>query len=419
MSKKTSKSNLSTKNLLKRSQKRINELKDKIKALSQEENKKQPQRPMTRVVHKPSQEIRVVLSIESIVKATFAVFAVVGLFYLLFFIKEILIIFLVALFLSAAFNPAVDRLQAYKIPRALGIIIMYAIVLGIIIFIFTSLVPIIANQVTSLAFSVRDMVQNIVSGEETDSWIVQNLQSVANQVWQNVDQTQVLNSLTSGLREVGSKLTNFAGNAIGAIFVVFNGLFNLVLVLIITFFMILNKQNTANFFHSLFPKRYSAYITDKMAQVSERIGEWIRGQVFLALAMALLTFIVFTTIGLNFALTLAMVSALGEFIPYLGPLITFFSAALIALNQDPVLVLWLIPAYAVIQFLEGNIMVPLIIGKSVGLNPIVILFALLSGATLGIQLGGSYGLGLVGMIIAVPVANIISIFIEEYTEKNK
>ena len=81
--------------------------------------------------------------------------------------------------------------------------------------------------------------------------------------------------------------------------------------------------------------------------------------------------------------------------------------------------LWLIPAYAVMQFLEGNIMVPLIVGRSVGLNPIVVLFALLTGATIGIKLGGSFALGLVGMIIAVPVANIISIFVSEYTEKNK
>ena len=136
--------------------------------------------------------------------------------------------------------------------------------------------------------------------------------------------------------------------------------------------------------------------------------------------MGLLTFIVFSIIGLKYALTLAMVSAMAEFIPYLGPLITFFSAALIALNQDPMLLIYLVPAYAVMQFLEGNIMVPLIVGKSVGLNPVVILFALLSGATIGIKLGdGSIALGLIGMIIAVPVANIISIFVQDYTEKIK
>jgi len=412
--------NRATKNLLKRSQKKIGELKKKLQSLSSKERElEKEEKKLIKEVEGPKKEIRVSLSIDSIVKSTMAVLGVVGFAYLLFYLKSIIILFLVALFLAAAFNPAVDRLHGYKIPRGLGIFIVYLVVLGIITLIFTSLVPIIAEQVSSLAYSARDMIQNIVSGQEVDSWFIRKIQPVANQIWQNVDQAQILNGLTTSLREIGSKLTSFAGNAIGAIFTIFNGLFNLLLVLIITFFMVVNKKHTSNFFHSLFPHKYSGYISQKTKEVSIKIGEWIRGQVLLALAMGLLTFIVFSIIGLNYALTLAMVSALAEFIPYLGPLITFLSAALIALNQDPVIVLWLIPAYAVMQFLEGNIMVPLIVGRSVGLNPVIVIFALMAGATIGYNLGGGIGLGLVGMIIAVPMANIISIFVAEYTEKNK
>ena len=146
--------------------------------------------------------------------------------------------------------------------------------------------------------------------------------------------------------------------------------------------MVVSSKHTSNFFHSLFPHKYSAYISVKSKQISIRIGEWIRGQMLLAIVMGVLTFTIFKIIGINYALTLGMVSALAEFVPYLGPLITFGSATLIALNQDPVLMFWLIPAYAILQFLEGNILVPLIVGRSVGLNPIVVLFSLLSGATI-------------------------------------
>ncbi len=410
----------STKTFLRKSQKKIDALRKALQTLSLKEKKlENEEKKLIKMVEKPAQEVRVSLSIDSVVRATIAILGVIGFTYLLFFIKQIIIIFLVALFLSAAFNPAVDRLNKYHIPRGLGIVFMYIAVLGIITIIFTSLVPIIADQVSDLANQVRNYVQNIVSGSPEDSWFIRKIQPIANQVWQNVDQTQILNSLTSGLKEIGSKLTSFAGNAIGAIFTIFNGIFNLILVLIITFFMVVNKENTSNFFHSLFPSKYSGYISEKTKKISIKIGEWVRGQVLLALAMGLLTFIVFSLIGVNFALTLAMVAALAEFVPYIGPLITFLSAALIALNQSPVILLWLIPAYAVIQFLEGNIMVPLIVGKSVGLNPVVILFALLSGATIGVKIGGSFALGLVGMIIAVPMANVISIFVEDYTGKNK
>ena len=412
--------NRSTESFFQKSQKKINEIKTKLQALTQKEVElEKEEKKLIKEVEKPTQNVRIILSIESIIKATIAVLGVIAFAYLLFYLKSILIIFLVALFLSAAFNPAVDKMEKHRIPRALGIIIMYILVLGIITLIFTSLVPIIASQISSLAFSVKDMVQNLVAGEDGDSWFIRKIQPFANQIWQNVDQTQILNTLTTSLREIGSKLTDFAGNAIGAIFAVFNGIFNLILVLILSFFMVVNKEHTSNFFSSLFPSKYSGYISEKTKQVSVKIGDWIRGQVLLALAMGLLTFIVFTIIGINFALTLAMVSALAEFIPYFGPLITFLSAALIALNQDPVLLVWLIPAYIIMQFLEGNIMVPLIVGKTVGLNPIVVLFALLAGATLGYQISGGIGLAIVGMVIAVPLANIISIFVTEYTERKK
>lgn len=410
----------STSTFLKKSQKRIKEIKKALQALNQKEKElEQESYEIQKTNRKPKQEIKVILSIDSIVRATIAILGVIGMAYLLFYLKSVIILFLGALFLSAAFNPAVDKLHEYKIPRGLGIVVMYILVLGVITLIFTSLVPIIAEQVSDLAVSIKGYVQNVVNGNAGDSWFVRTLQPFAKQIWDNVDQAQILNTLTGGLSTVGTQLKTFANNAIGAIFALFNGIFNLVLVMILTFFMVVNKKNTSDFFHSLFPRRYSGYISEKTKEVSIRIGDWIRGQVLLALAMAVLTFVVFTVIGLNYALTLAMVSALAEFIPYLGPLITFLSAALIALNQDPIILLWLFPAYGIIQFLEGNIMVPLIVGRSVGLNPIVVLFALLSGATIGFKLGESVALGVVGMIVSVPLANIISIFVEEYTERNK
>ncbi len=405
---------------LEKSQKKIDDLKKKLRLLSKKEVSLEKEEKLLRKHSKEAQkELKIIVSVESVIKATIAILLLIGLVKVLAMIQIIIIIFLVALFLAATLNPAVDWLYVYKIPRALGIIILYILVIGLFVAIFSSLIPIIADQIEELAKSTRDMILSLVSGGSTDSWIVQQLQPYLNQIWQNVDQAQVISSVSDTLQGIASKLTNFAGNAIGAVFTIFNGIFNLLLVLIITFFMVVNKKHTSDFFHSLFPHKYSAYINLKTKQISIRIGEWIRGQLLLALAMGVLTFLFFWAIGLNYALTLALLSAVAEFIPYLGPIITFSSAALIAFNQDPVLIIYLIAAYAILQFLEGNILVPLIVGRSVGLNPVVVIFALLSGATIGAKIGGSLGLALVGMIIAVPTANIISLFVEDYTDRNK
>ncbi|MBN2087855.1 AI-2E family transporter [Candidatus Peregrinibacteria bacterium] len=412
--------NRSTKTFLKNSQKKINELKKKLEELKESEHRlDKEEKALKSKAPSPKNEVRVVLSVDSVVRSTIAILLVLALVYILGIIKGIIIIFLVALFLAAAFNPAIDKMEKKKIPRPIGIIFMYVIVLGIFVLMITSLVPIIARQTASLGFSVKDIIHTIVNGTDSDSWIIQKIQPVANQIWASVDQTQVTEYLSSSLSELAFRLTNFASNAIGAVFAIFNGLFNMLLVLIITFFMVVSSKNTTNFFHSLFPHRYSGYISEKSKQISIRIGSWIRGQVLLAIIMGIISYIIFSIMGLNYALTLSMVSALAEFIPYLGPLITFVSAALIALNQDPIILLWLIPVYIILQFLEGNLLIPLIIGKSMGMNPIVVLFALLSGATIGYSVNGSIGLALVGMIIAVPVANIISMFVSEYTDRHK
>jgi predicted PurR-regulated permease PerM len=412
--------------LFQKSQKKIDNLKKSLQAISLKEmmladSEKEIENEIAAFRKKSNgtPEVKVSLSVESVVKATLAVMLVIGAVYLVGFIKAVLILFLVALFLSATLSPAVDSLQKHHVPRPLGILIIYAIVLGIFITIFTSLVPIIAQQISSLAHSAKGMIENILSNQSGDSWFMIKIEPWIKQISESLNQTQVISNLSTSLQELGSQLTNIAGNALGAVLVIFNGLFNMILVLIVTFFMIMNREHTTNFFHSLFPTKYSGYINLKMKQVSLRIGEWVRGQVLLALAMGVLAFTIFSILGLNYATTLAMVAALGEFIPYLGPIITFVSAFLIALNQDPHLALWLIPAYGLIQFIESNIMVPLIVGRSVGLNPVVIIFAILCGAAIGSQVGGSPAMGFLGMILAVPMANIISIFIEDYTAKHK
>lgn len=405
---------------LKRSQKTFDTLKWKIRKLAESSNPEEEEEKAIRDRQKKEiPEVRISFSIENIIKASFAVMGVIGLVYILGWLKSILILFVVALFLSAAFGPSVDRLERLRVPRGLGILLMYLIVLGIVVAMFSSLIPLIANEISELGLSIKDMIQSILNAEKPDSWVMSQLQPFLSEIWKNVDQTEMVNNLTNSLNDIATQLTGFAGNALGAIFSIFNGIFNLFLVLIVSFFMILHKEDTSHFFNSLFPSRHSAYINAKLHQVNVRIGKWVRGQVLLAISMGLLTLVIFWIIGIKYALTLALLSGIAEFIPYLGPLITFGSALLIALNQDPILALWLIPAYFVIQFIEGNIFVPLIIGKSVGLNPIVILFAMLAGASIGTQLGGSFVMGLLGMMMAVPTANIVSIFIEDYTEKNK
>ena len=408
--------------LLKKSQEKLNEIKEKIENLKQQEVDLESKGASLKKIRseKEGKDVTIHISFSSVIQASLAVLLVVGLAWILFTIKGTIIKFLVALFLSATLSTPVDWLEKHKIPRSLGVLIMYIFILGFLTLFFSLLGPLIANQVTALANSVTDIIQNVFVNQSSDSWISTQLQPFLNQIAEGLDQKELLSSVTDALSSVGSTLKEFAGKGISAIFSIFNGIANFALVLVLTFFMTLRSHDSNDFFHSLFPKKYSTYISEKMRQMSIRIGEWVRGQFLLALIMGILTFIVFKVSGLNYALTIGVIAGVAEFVPYLGPIVTYAVAALIGINQSVPMFLWVTVVQVISQFLENNILVPLVMGKSVGLSPVVILFSLLAGAALGYQLGDeSLGMGLVGMILAVPVANILSIFVEDYTQRNK
>ena len=115
-------------------------------------------------------------------------------------------------------------------------------------------------------------------------------------------------------------------------------------------------------------------------------------------------------IGVKYALTLAIVAGLAEFLPYIGPMIAFATAAPVAFNESMVQGFWVIGFYSALQIFEGNIIVPLIMRKAVGLPPIVTILALLIGWQF---------LGIIGMVLSVPLASIIAIFVEDFRERRR
>ncbi len=360
---------------------------------------------------KEAERVVIEFSLSSVAKATVVVIA----FYLLtqFFgeIKDILILFFVALFLAAALDSIVDRLEEKKIPRAVGILGIYVVFFLVIALFISTLVPLIATQTLELARTVSDLIANLTQNEKI--WSLPYTETLREGVagfLESADQETIVANLQGGLEQFGAELQNLAGNTFVAIKTLFNGVFNAVLVLVLTFFMVVDEKGIDSFFISLFPSKHTEYIIAKMDAVKEKFGYWLRGQLKLMLAMSLLTFIGLKILGVEYALTLALLAGLTELLPVIGPIIAAIPALLVGLNESPMMAFWILILYIIIQQLEGNILVPLIMKKAVGLSPIIIIIAML----IGFQF-----LGILGIIIAVPLATAISIFIKDYAAKAK
>jgi predicted PurR-regulated permease PerM len=157
------------------------------------------------------------------------------------------------------------------------------------------------------------------------------------------------------------------------------------------------KNGIENFLASVVPERYEDYVTDLWRRVEVKVGLWLQGQMLLALIVGLLVFVGLTLLKVKFALLFGLLAMALEIVPIAGPVIAAIPAILMAFIQSPTLGLWVLIMWVVIQQTENHVLVPLILGKTTGLNPVVVILAILVGAQLA---------GIAGALLAVPVATI-------------
>jgi predicted PurR-regulated permease PerM len=346
-------------------------------------------------------------------KATLVVVGVILLSEIFVELMDILIMFLVALFLAAAFSPGVNRIHSWGVPRALAIIILFASVLGFIVFLAGTLIPVIARQLVDIAQSIEFWFTHLANNQNGDTFFSRTLGTMIANVLEQANPDKLLEAFNRNVEMIAGQLTDFAGKGAQIVLSTVGAIFNIVLVTLLTFFIVLDRKNLNVFFHSLFPARHQKYLTQKMDMVQNKIGQWVQGQITLFFIVGAFTYLVFSVVGIDYALTLAMLYGLAEFVPYVGPIGAFLISAPIAFNESLFTGLSLIIFHLVYQFLEGNILVPMIMRQAVGLPPVVTILALIVGASFPDVINP-----VMGMILAVPTATIISIFVRDFTERN-
>ncbi|MBI2453453.1 AI-2E family transporter [Candidatus Peregrinibacteria bacterium] len=402
------------KELVKETQKSLNEFskqwKEKIHNLKEKRAEDEIGQLIDKISHGKQEKTLIEISTISVAKATLVVILFFVLAEFIYEIRDIILIFFVALLFSAALDPTVDNLEKKHIPRGISIILIYLIIFTVLAIFISNFIPLVASQIIELSSRVGELVNNLTQNGKSDLPFIDKIKPLISQFLESADRQTLIEGVKTALLKIGERLQDVAGNAWNALKFVFNGIFNVILVLVITFFMTLEQKGLNNFIRSLFPARHENYIIAKTDAVKIKIGAWLRGQVVLSLSIGILVTIGLLILGVEYAATLGMIAAITEFIPYIGPIMAAIPALLIALNESPFLALWVLITYVIIQELENNILVPIIMRQAVGLSPIIIMFAMLVSAKF---------LGVLGIILAVPVTTIIWIFVKDYTKKRK
>ncbi|NLG99380.1 MAG: AI-2E family transporter [Chloroflexi bacterium] len=309
----------------------------------------------------------------------FALILGIGGLYIFRILARPLALLVLGVSIAVALEPVVERLNR-RIPRILSVILVYLSLFGVMFGIVGSTIPILIQQTRGLIESSEDWLPRVTG------WLT-NL---------GLDASSLSNALTSVFSQAGSFLLSLPVN-------IASGFFELVLVFFFSLYWLLTIDRIKAFALTFFPENKSGFVSDVLARLGGAMGGYIRGSAINALIVGIISYIGLMIIGVPYALVLAAIGGLLEFLPTIGPIAAGGLATLVAFSISPTTALIVLVFMLVMQQLESNILVPVIMRSQTEISPLLSLFAVLAGASVG---------GLLGALVAIPLAAGLQVFVQ-------
>lgn len=313
----------------------------------------------------------------------------------LYAVRYIIAILFVALILTAAIEPAVNWFHRKRVYRPVAVIAVYLIIFVLAGSLISFLVPPLVHQFQTFTKDLplyREQLSKTFSGLEF-YFRAYNIE---------MDLEKISSSF-------GQSLTESSGQIFSKTVGLFAGIFSMIVIMSLTFYLSVKKDGIRNFLVSITPAKYQEYVISITDRIKNQIGRWVNGQMILMGVIFVLDYVALLTLGIPYALVLAIYGGVLEVIPYLGPILAAIPPILIGFLISPLKGLLVLGAYILIQQIENHIIVPQVMRKAVGLNPVTVILSLLIGVRLG---------GILGGILAVPLATALSVVLKDFMESN-
>lgn len=320
------------------------------------------------------------------------IIVILVLLFFLYFIRDILAVFFIALIFSTALDSPVDWLAKRRVNRSVSTLLIFLVFFAVISLIVYLIIPPIITELSQLSANFPFYFNKINS--------LFNYFSTKNEA-----PAGLVNNISSALGSLNSALQTAASSLFSTVTAIFGGLVSFVLIMVLIFYMVAEENAMKKLIWSLMPVGRQSYAINLIERMQKKVSLWLKGQLILIVALFVFLYVGFLILHLNYALILALFVAVAQVIPFFGPIIGAFPVFILAYIQSPWLCLFVAIFYLIVQTIENNILVPKIMEKTVGLNPIVVIFVLLSGWQIA---------GVVGAIISLPLATAASVFIKDY-----
>lgn len=319
--------------------------------------------------------------------------ATVALVWTIYLAREALLLLYVAALVAIGLSPLVsalerreDALTGHRVPRWVAILTIYLALIAVLIGIGMLVVPPLAQQARELWQELPGLLQR---GQQ---WLI--------------DRGVISRELS--MREAVEKAPVGSGDAVGrlvqALWGVVGGVVGLFTILILAFYFLVDSEGIVKTFVRLFPTRNRRRVREACNAVTTKVSAWLGGQLLLAGIIGSTAALALWLMGVPYFYVLALIAALGEFIPIVGPILSAIPAVGVAFTVSPALALGVAGFFIIQQQVENHVLVPKVMERQVGVSAVAVIVSLLLGGSL---------LGIVGAILAVPTAAILHVLFQE------
>lgn len=335
------------------------------------------------------------ISTDTMIRAILLIGAAV----ILFIIKDILLLILVSIVIASFVEAGVKLFKSFGISRTLSVPVIFMVVILIILGIFYTFVPIIVRELSGV---ITSLLTYLPDGAPINPQAVEGATSFLASITRHASLTDILASVKNSSALLSQGATTFIGTTFGT-------LLDVVLVIVMSFYLSIQEKGIDSFLRILTPLKHEHYVLNLWNRTQHKIGLWFKGQLLLGLIVGAITVVVLALLGVQYAFLIGLVSGIAELIPF-GIIFAAIPAILFAVIDGGILLaLKVLIFYIVVQQVENYVLSPVVAHRTVGIPPLVVLLSFVVGITIA---------GFWGAIISIPVA----VFILEYlsdVEKQK
>ena len=298
-------------------------------------------------------------------------------------------------------NPVVDYLEKQRIPRIYSIIGLFVLVVALIVWGSVVIIPKIQEQTVSFVGNFPKYVDTI------DNKLTEILRDpLFNQFRDQLESAgeKFVSSAGDMLQDISKSTVQSLGSFVGAVATVLVAVLTMPFIL---FYLLKDGKQLAPYFVKFLPTRMRKPTLKVLGEMNDQVSSYIRGQLTVAFAVAIMFMIGFAIIGLDYAVTLGIVAGFLNLIPYLGSFLAMIPAVFLAIVAGPVMLVKVLIVFAVEQTIEGRLISPLVLGNQLAIHPVTILLVLLTSGKL---------FGIIGVILGIPVYAAAKVIISHVFE---